>query len=139
MVNRGCAFEMPDGLYAGLRRCGARRLLLARSGLGRGSGRGKKDRRAPSAQGQERRHHLRLLGLRTVESAQRLLETAALETLALENSIARNRTLISAAAGAGKLIEAGDLADRLADRRGGGWLEADIRTKTPAFPEEPAR
>jgi hypothetical protein len=47
-------------------------------------------------------------GLRTVESAQRLLETAAIETLALENSIARNRTLISAAAGAGKLIEAGD-------------------------------
>jgi hypothetical protein len=35
--------------------------------------------------------------LRTVESAQRLLETAAIETLALENSIQRNRTLISAA------------------------------------------
>jgi len=52
-------------------------------------------------------------GLRTVESAQRLLETAAIETLALENSIARNRTLISAAAGAGKLIEAGDLDARL--------------------------
>jgi hypothetical protein len=51
--------------------------------------------------------------LRTVESAQRLLETAAIETLALENSIARNRTLISAAAGAGKLIEAGELDARL--------------------------
>ena len=53
-------------------------------------------------------------GLRTIEGAQRLLETAALETLALENSIAHNRTLISAAAGAGKLIESGDLDDRLA-------------------------
>ena len=53
-------------------------------------------------------------GLRTIESAQRLLETAALETLALENSIARNRTLITAAAGAGKLIESGDLDARLA-------------------------
>jgi len=53
-------------------------------------------------------------GLRTVEDAQRLLETAALETLALENSIPRNRTLISAAAGAGKLIEVGELEARLA-------------------------
>jgi hypothetical protein len=33
--------------------------------------------------------------------------------LALENSIARNRTIISAAAGAGKLFEAGDLHARL--------------------------
>jgi hypothetical protein len=74
-------------------------------------------------------------GLRTVESAQRLLETAALETLALENSIARNRTLISAAAGAGKLIEAGDLEERV------GLLETAVRPKAhadddAAFPEE---
>jgi hypothetical protein len=74
-------------------------------------------------------------GLRTVESAQRLLETAALETLALENSIARNRTLISAASGAGKLIEAGDLDARLAA------VEAVVGPKShseedDAFPEE---
>jgi type I site-specific restriction endonuclease len=77
-------------------------------------------------------------GLRTVESAQRLLETAAIETLALENSIARNRALISAAAGAGKLIEAGDLADRLSA------VEAAVGPKAhsgddAAFPEEPDR
>jgi hypothetical protein len=76
-------------------------------------------------------------GLRTVESAQRLLETAAIETLALENSIARNRALISAAAGAGKLIEAGDLADRLSA------VEAAVGPKAhpdddAAFPEEQA-
>jgi len=76
-------------------------------------------------------------GLRTIESAQRLLETAAIETLALENSIARNRALISAAAGAGKLIEAGDLADRLSA------VEAAVGPKAhseddAAFPAEPA-
>jgi hypothetical protein len=75
--------------------------------------------------------------LRTVESAQRLLETAAIETLALENSIARNRALISAAAGAGKLIEAGDLADRLTA------VEAAVGPKAhpedDAFPAEAAR
>jgi hypothetical protein len=77
-------------------------------------------------------------GLRTVESAQRLLETAAIETLALENSIARNRTLISAAAGAGKLIEAGDLDARLTA------VEAAVGSKgatedDPAFAPETGR
>jgi len=73
-----------------------------------------------------------------VESAQRLLETAAIETLALENSIARNRALISAAAGAGKLIEVSDLADRLSA------VEAAVGPKAnsddvAAFPAEPDR
>jgi hypothetical protein len=77
-------------------------------------------------------------GLRTVESAQRLLETAAIETLALENSIQRNRTLISAAAGAGKLIEAGDLDARLTA------VEAAVGSKGaaedgPAFAPEMSR
>jgi hypothetical protein len=39
----------------------------------------------------------------------RLHGRAAIETLALENSIARNRTVISAATGAGKLIQAADI------------------------------
>jgi hypothetical protein len=77
-------------------------------------------------------------GLRTIEGAQRLLETAAIETLALENSIQRNRTLISAAAGAGKLIEAGDLDARLAA------VEAAVGSKERSeegatFPEEAPR
>jgi hypothetical protein len=58
--------------------------------------------------------------------------------LALENSIARNRALISAAAGAGKLIEAGDLEERLTA------VEAAVGPKAhadgdAAFPEEPVR
>src|ERR1035437_5211347 len=114
MVNRGCTYEMLDGLL-----CQAPAL------------RGKvlcywHEPDASDAAQEARRvggHHRRkarsvatiydFAGLRTVESAQGLLETVAIETLALENSIARNRALTSAAAGAGKLIEAGDLDARL--------------------------
>jgi hypothetical protein len=53
-------------------------------------------------------------GLRTIEDNQGLLETAAIETLALENSISRNRALASFAAVGVKLIEVGDLEERLA-------------------------
>jgi hypothetical protein len=139
MVNRGCTYEMPDGLL-----CQAPAL------------RGKTlcywhEPDSSDAAQEARRvggHHRRkarsvatiydFSGLRTVESAQRLLETAAIETLALENSIARNRALISAAAGAGKLIEAGDLANRLSA------VEAAVGPKAhseddAAFPAEPLR
>ena len=139
MVNRGCTYEMLDGLL-----CQAPAL------------RGKAlcywhEPDASDAAQEARRvggHHRRkarsvatiydFAGLRTVESAQRLLEIAAIETLALENSIARNRALISAAAGAGKLIEAGDLEERLTA------VEAAVGPKAhadgdAAFPEEPVR
>jgi hypothetical protein len=53
-------------------------------------------------------------GLRTIADNQALLETAAIETLAIENSINRNRTLATFVATAAKLIELGDLADRVA-------------------------
>ncbi|HET7496609.1 MAG TPA: hypothetical protein VFJ80_14310 [Candidatus Limnocylindrales bacterium] len=53
-------------------------------------------------------------GLRTVEDNQALLETAAVETLSLENSISRNRALASYASIGAKLIEVGDFEERLA-------------------------
>jgi hypothetical protein len=52
-------------------------------------------------------------GLRTIEDHQALLETAATETLALENSISRNRTIAYIAAAGAKLLEAGELEERL--------------------------
>jgi hypothetical protein len=52
-------------------------------------------------------------GLRSIEDNQTLLETAAIETLALENSIARNRALAGFAAVGAKLIEVGDHEERL--------------------------
>ncbi len=53
-------------------------------------------------------------GLRTIEANQALLETAAIETLALENSLARNRALGGFAAIGAKLVEVGDHEERLA-------------------------
>jgi hypothetical protein len=139
MVNRGCTYEMPDGLLCQAPALRGRTLCYWH------------EPDSSEAAQEARRvggHHRRkaksvatiydFSGLRTVESAQRLLETAAIETLALENSIARNRALISAAAGAGKLIEAGDLDARLTA------VEAAVGSKgatedDPAFAPETGR
>ena len=64
-------------------------------------------------------------GLRTIEANLALLETAAIETLALENSLARNRALGGFAAIGVKLIEAGELEERLAA------VEASLARRAP--------
>ena len=114
MVSASCAFEMPDGL-----RC--RAPALRGKALCYWHDPDKAEEAAESRRigGLHRRKAKSVAtiydfsGLRTIEGAQRLLETAAIETLALENSIPRNRTLISAAAGAGKLIDVGDHEERI--------------------------
>lgn len=53
------------------------------------------------------------VGLGTVESIRRLLENAAFDALGLENSIARGRVLISAVMAAAKLLETGELEERV--------------------------
>lgn len=53
-------------------------------------------------------------GLDSVQSIRRLVEIAAIDTLGLENSIVRSRTLISAAMAAAKLLETGELEARIA-------------------------
>jgi len=60
-------------------------------------------------------------GLRTIEDLQSLLETVAIETVAPDNSIAPNRTISGFVAIGAKLLETGELADRL------GALEAVAR------------
>ena len=74
-------------------------------------------------------------GLRTIEDNQALLETIAVETLALENSIPRNRALTSIVATGTKLIEVGDLAARVAAIEAilGPGQRSD---KATAFPED---
>jgi hypothetical protein len=52
-------------------------------------------------------------GLRTVEDIRRLLDVAALDTLGLDNSVARSRTLVAVVQAAAKLLEVGELEDRL--------------------------
>ena len=139
MVNRGCTYEMADGLA-----CRAPALRGKTVCYWHDPDKADEAAEARRIGGMHRRKTRSVAtiydfaGLRTVESAQRLLETAAIETLALENSIARNRTLISAAAGAGKLIEAADLDARLAA------VEAAVGPKagsddTSAFPAEVER
>src|SRR3954470_78054 len=53
------------------------------------------------------------LGLDSVATIRRLLEIATLDTLALENSLGRSRTLVQIAMAATKLLETGDLERRL--------------------------
>lgn len=54
------------------------------------------------------------VGLDSIQSIRRILEIAAIDTLGLENSVVRSRTLISAAVAATRLLEAGELEARLA-------------------------
>jgi hypothetical protein len=53
-------------------------------------------------------------GLDSIPAIRRILEIATIDTLGLDNSIVRSRTLISAAVAAAKLLETGELEARLA-------------------------
>jgi hypothetical protein len=55
-----------------------------------------------------------LTGLDSIPSIRRIIEIATIDTLGLDNSIARSRTLISAAVAAAQLLETGELEARLA-------------------------
>ncbi len=63
-------------------------------------------------------------GLESVVQIRRLLEVAVLDTLSLENSIARSRTLAYLAQVALKTLEAGELQERLQA------LEAAVRPRS---------
>jgi len=62
-------------------------------------------------------------GLATVSEIRRLLEVAAIDTLSLENSVSRSRTLAYLAQSALKCLEVGELEERLA------MLEAAVRSQ----------
>jgi hypothetical protein len=55
-----------------------------------------------------------LEGLDSVPALRRLLEVAVMDTLGLENSVVRNRTIISGVLAAAKLLEVGEQEERLA-------------------------
>ena len=52
-------------------------------------------------------------GLSSIPEILRLVEVAALDTLGLENSVARNRTLVAVAQAAANLHEKGELEERI--------------------------
>jgi hypothetical protein len=54
-------------------------------------------------------------GLESIGEIRRLVEIVVLDALGMENSIARGRLLIAAAQAAGKLLESGELEERLRD------------------------
>src|SRR3989304_383542 len=53
-------------------------------------------------------------GIASIEDLRRILEIVILDSLSLENSVARSRTLISAVLAGTKLVEVGELEARLA-------------------------
>jgi hypothetical protein len=74
-------------------------------------------------------------GLESVAGIRRLLEVAAVDTLGLDNSIARSRTLAYLAMVAAKLLETGELEQRISS------LEAAVHRQRalpePMFDVEP--
>jgi hypothetical protein len=70
-------------------------------------------------------------GLRTIEDLLGLLETITIETLVLENSISRNKAVGAFIATAAKLLEVGDLAERLAA------LEVAVAGRADTPPSDP--
>ena len=82
-------------------------------------------------------------GLESVGGIRRILEVAVLDTLGLENSIARARTLAYLAMTAIKLLETGELEDRVAHlehamqgQRALPESEVDRRPEEPQFSVE---
>lgn len=74
-------------------------------------------------------------GLRTIEDNQALLETITIETMALENSIARNRAVNSMLATGLRLVETGELEARVQALEAAAGQRTDTRDDA-AFPEE---
>ena len=121
--NRGCQFVMPDG-----RLCGSPALRGEESCLFHSPAHEEEAAEARRLGGLRRRREKTLVGayelagLRSVPAIQRLLEIATLDTLALENSIARALTYICQTAL--KCLEVGELEERLSR------LEASLAGRT---------
>ena len=115
MVASACVGELPDG-----RRCRSWPIRGEPYCLWHSPDREEEAAEARRLGGLRRRREKTLsgaydfAGLESVRSIRRILEIATIDTLGLENSIVRSRTLISAALAAAKLLETGDLEDRIA-------------------------
>jgi len=135
MVGRGCGFELPSG-----RLCQATAMRDSPRCFWHAPDREEDAAEARRLGGLRRRRERTVsgaydfTGLGSIESIRRILEIATLDALGLENSVARARVLIAAALAATKLLETGELADRLA------VLEAAVRaggaTVGPVFPDD---
>jgi hypothetical protein len=114
MLARQCQFRMPDG-----RLCRAAPLLGEDFCFWHSPAHEADAQEARRLGGLRRRRERTVAGayefegLSTVPDIRRLLEVAALDTLSLENSVARARTLAYLAQTALKCLEVGDLEERV--------------------------
>ena len=115
MVGRACTYQMPDG-----RACRATPLREQPFCFWHTPEREEDATEARRMGGLHRRKKRTVAtiygfgGLRSIEDHQVLLETVVIETMTLENSIARNSAVTRMIATGAKLIELGDLAGRIA-------------------------
>ena len=130
MVSPSCAHPMPDG-----RRCRAPVLRDGRFCFWHDPGKAEEAADARRLGGMRRGRERTLAvaydltGLGSIEAIRRIVEIALFDVLGLENSIARARVLISGALAAAKLLETGELADRIAA------LEAALASDRAVTPE----
>jgi len=115
MVMRACSYQMPDG-----RPCRAAPLREQAFCFWHAPDTAEELAEARRLGGVHRRKKRTVAtiygfgGLRSIEDHQALLETVAIETLALENSVARDRAVTAIVATGVKLLALGDFEARLA-------------------------
>ena len=138
MVSPSCAHPMPDG-----RRCRAPVLREGRFCFWHEPGKAEEAQEARRLGGLRRGRERTLAvaydlaGLGSIEAIRRIVEIALFDVLGLENSIARTRALISGALAAAKLLETGELAERIAALEAALASDRTI-TSEALFPEEAA-
>jgi hypothetical protein len=114
MTRRGCTFLRPDG-----KPCGSPPLRDGTACFFHASETAAEAAEARRLGGLRRRREGSLSGafeyqgLESVPAIRRLLDIAALDTLAMENSLARSRTLVQVAVAATRMLEVGELETRL--------------------------
>ena len=139
MVTIGCSEPMPDG-----RRCRAPALRDGAFCFWHDPDKAQEAAEARKLGGHRRRRERTLAvaydltGLGSIEAIRRIVEIALFDVLGLDNSIARARVLITGALAAAKLLETGELAERM------GALEAALEKDRSApreslFPDESTR
>ena len=138
MVSPSCAHPMPDG-----RRCRAPLLRDGRFCFWHDPGKAEEAQEARRLGGLRRGRERTLAvaydlsGLGSIEAIRRIIEIALFDALGLENSIPRARVLISGALAAAKLLETGELTERIAALEAA--LAADrTLTSQALFPDESA-
>jgi hypothetical protein len=76
-------------------------------------------------------------GLAAVRDLRRLLEIVTIDTLNLDNSVARNRVLIAAVLAGAKLLEVGEFESRLESLEGRTAIQSPSSDGGPRWPRPP--